>query len=399
MRCSYFIALALATVARTSVRAEDGFGEWDEYGYEDEDNTSPKAAVQGHLLVEGYASGKSHVPVVKAPSGRCEPEYLGCFPDVKADRALSYFAGRVHSPSQCALLCAHHAANLVAKSESKEVKWEGSFALQSSKQPTHLGIECWCGYHDSDHTKHALEGATCLVKRADGVCSSWYDTDGTVPRYTKCAPCPYPHDLDQCGGANANSVYRVAHCGGAEASSANEEGLQQTLSALQTRHDARKSHTIDCAAPVGSRERPRTHVLRKRGCVANVHGPNSQAWAHGAESGIYVGYVNTPWECAYSCERNGQNRATVARRNRATAAVDTLTSFGIEGGGRCYCIDPTLVSFLPSGLEQAAALRGAPNDVPPPSSDYILCDTMMCAFGDEYCGGKNHMTAYDIVDC
>jgi hypothetical protein len=381
---SYFF-LALAGAAFAPVRAEEGFGDWGDMYADDDGSAGAEAGEPVLAIAAGVPSNddalREYVPKVAVLSGRCEPEYLGCFPDLKSDRAMPYFAGLVHSPSQCALLCAHHAAHLGTVEGS--VPWAGVFALQVPR--TNHGVACSCGYGDSDHTKHVREGATCLVKGADGMCASWYDGTPDARRHTECATCPYPHDLEQCGGPDANSVYRVAHCGDGDTPSS----FQQTLSELQKRHDARKSHVVECTAPGGARGRPRTQVLRKRGCVAKVHAPNEQAWAYGAESGVYIGDVDTPWECAYACER---------KRTSAFARY-THTSFGLEGGRACYCINPTMVSFLPSGAEQAAALRGAPDAAPAPSADYILCDTMMCKFGDEFCGGRNHLSAYDIVHC
>ena len=56
---------------------------------------------------------------------RCAPRYVGCYPDKISERAVEYLAGVVHSPAQCASLCASYGYE--AKGE-----WAGLFALQNN---------------------------------------------------------------------------------------------------------------------------------------------------------------------------------------------------------------------------------------------------------------------------
>ena len=300
--------------------------QYGDYGGEDETSLSSLQSHESSGPIT-YASVPNKPHKLPTLSGRCEPEYLGCFPDDPGSRAVTFFAGRIHSPSQCALLCAHRAAK-------EGISWAGLVALQN---PTTQGVECFCAKDDDDHTKHVLEDSKCMFEDANGVCARWVHTTDAS---STCEPCPYPHDKELCGGKDTNSIYHVGHCGESEG----------TLTSLQLRENALHSHTKSCSNVKGTNRR---FILNKRGCVKDD--PSKRVFSGGFTT------VDTPWECAYVCGQNG------------------FLAFGIEFGNECFCTENThLDEVLANGQLKA--------------DDPLMCDTVMCARGEEFCGG-DHCTS------
>ena len=291
-------------------------------------------------------SALSSTPVPRYNSGRCEPRLLGCFPENPtkgAQKAVEYLAGYVHSPSQCANLCARHKDRVISNSGTSG--WSGLFALQF---PGPKGTECYCGTTDTDHAKHTMEGAKCVDEYA-GVCYKWKHADG---RSTSCTHCSYPHDMRICGGTDANAVYHVDHC-------ITKAGFEELI-----KREAAATSASDSNACTTQRR----FRLSKRGCLRDSPTNRVLLGANGPTAPVIV---DSPWECAFACAQQG------------------MLAFGLEFGNECYCehVDALNKLLLDGGKNNRVA--EAPE----------MCDTHMCTNSLDYCGGNQHLTAYEVIKC
>ena len=271
---------------------------------------------------------------------RCAPRYVGCYPDKISERAVEYLAGVVHSPAQCASLCASYGYE--AKGE-----WAGLFALQNNVPGR--GSECYCAKSDGDHTKHVMEGSKCFDE-LNGVCYGWGHASG---KKTICNTCEYPHDLHMCGGALANAVYHVDKCG---------EG--KGYSPLVSRQKKSRAHADNSCLQGGK------YRLAYRGCLRDD--PNNRVMSAQKPT-----TVSSPWECAFTCGQMG------------------MLAFGLEFGKECYCEHvSSLASVLASSTGGASPMPIAVED-----GKKYKCDTHVCKRGTDYCGGDRMLVAYEVLKC